>query len=706
MSTALARGLRALARLYNVQTSYYDIFGEHRHSPVEGLLRVLRVLGAPLQRIEDAPDALRERRQFLYRRCLDPVVVAWDGKVMNLKLRLAAKDAEKPIRYEVEIAGGESRAGACGARPFASAKSEVVEGTRYGARRVSLPETLPFGYHRLRLIVGRQIREALLIGAPERAHGPAGEEHRAWGIFLPLYALQSERSWGAGDFSDLERLLAWTGSLGGKAVGTLPLLAAFLDDGPFDLSPYAPASRLFWNEFYVDASRIPELTRCAAARSLVASEDFSAEIGALRAAPLVDYRRLMAVKRRVLEELCRHLYREQSERASAFRDFVASHPQAEDYARFRAAVEKAKKPWQEWPQVRRDGTLQPGDYDEAAMRYHLYAQWVAQEQIQGVGERTRGTGAELYLDFPLGVHGAGYDVWREREAFAAEVSGGAPPDDFFTKGQNWGFPPLHPERLRATGYRYYIAALRHHLRFAGRLRIDHVMGLHRLYWIPPGLGATDGVYVHYRPEEFYAILSLESHRHHSFIVGENLGTVPPYVNAAMARHNIHGMYVGQFSIRTDSQPALEQIPQPTVASLNTHDTPMFAAFWSGSDIEDRLELKLFDEAEAAQERRTRCLRREALIAFLRSRGKMGDASPDAEAVLKAWLSHLAGEPAELVLVNLEDLWLETRPQNIPATWKDRPNWQRKARYSFEAFSQMDSIREFFLNLTHERRQTR
>ena len=706
MPSALARDLQTLARLYNVQTSYYDILGRVMHSSEEGVIRVLQVLGAPLSRMEDVPNALRERRQFLYQRFLDPVVVAWDGKLLDLKLRCAAKHAEEPIRYEVETEGGDRRTGTCHTKPFTSAKAEVIDAVQYVARRTSLPEALPLGYHRLRLIIGQQTVETLLFSAPERAHGSPGDEHRTWGVFLPLYALQSETSWGAGDFSDLERLLGWTGSLGGKVVGTLPLLAAFLDGEPFDPSPYSPASRLFWNEFYIDVRHIPEFTRCPTAQSLVATEDFQAEIAALRNAPLVDYRRLMALKRRVLEELCRFLCGEQSERASAFHRFVASHPQAEDYARFRAAVERVKKPWMDWPEAQRDGILRPGDYQEAVKRYHLYAQWVAQEQIQCVAERTNGRGAELYLDFPLGVHRGSYDVWREKDVFASEVSGGAPPDDFFTKGQNWGFPPFHPDRLRASGYRYYIASLRHHLRFAGRLRIDHVMGLHRLYWIPPGLEPTEGVYVHYQPEEFYAILSLESHRHRSLIVGENLGTVPPYVNAAMAEHKIHGMYIGQFGIRPDPNRALEEVPPGTVASLNTHDTPTFAAFWAGRDIEDRLDLKLLDQAEAEKERRQRCLQREALIGFLRRRGWLGDESTEAETVLKAWLLQLASGPAELVLVNLEDLWLETRPQNVPGTWEDHPNWRRKAPYPLEAFSQMGKVVEILRALDSERKRAR
>jgi 4-alpha-glucanotransferase len=706
MANLLSAELHALARLYNVQTSFYDIFGNHRQASEEGLLRVLQVLGAPVERMKDVAGALRERRQSLYQCFLDPVVVAWDGKLSDLKIRLPAEHAEDPIRYEAELETGDRRAGVCRSGPFIKARTERIDGAQYGARLISLPETFPAGYHRLRLLIAHRTLETLLIAAPERAHGPADQERGCWGIFLPLYAIQSEQSWGAGDFSDLQKLLLWTVSMGGKAVGTLPLLAGFLDDEPFDPSPYSPVSRLFWNEFYVDINRIPEFSRCRPARELAGSDAFRTAIESLRAAPLVDYKRLMALKRRVMEELCRFLYAEPSERASAFHGFVQSHPEAEDYARFRAAVERAKKPWMGWPRAQRDGTLGTEDYDDAVRRYHLYAQWVAHEQIQGAAERTRGTGAELYLDFPLGVHRDGYDVWRERGAFAAEVSGGAPPDDFFTKGQNWGFPPFHPERLRASGYRYYIASLRHHLKFAGRLRIDHVMGLHRLYWIPPGLEPTEGVYVRYPAEEFFAILSLESHRHQALIIGENLGTVPPYVNAAMTKHNIHGMVVGQFGVRADPTQALEQIPRPTVASLNTHDTPTFAAFWSEADIEDRIDLKLLSEAEAARERHHRCLQREALIAFLKERGMISDPSADAEAVLKGWLWHMAEEPAELILVNLEDLWLETRPQNVPATWHDRPNWRRKARYSLEEFSRMDSIREFFQVLTHHRMEAR
>jgi 4-alpha-glucanotransferase len=350
--------------------------------------------------------------------------------------------------------------------------------------------------------------------------------------------------------------------------------------------------------------------------------------------------------------------------------------------------------------------LAAGDYDEPARLYHLYVQWQAQEQLHNLAERTKTDGPALYLDFPLGVNRDGYDVWRERAVFALEASGGAPPDSFFTKGQNWGFPPLQPEALQQQGYRYYIACLRHHLQYAGMLRIDHVMGLHRLFWIPRGFGPSEAVYVHYPAHEFYAILSLESHRHQVEIVGENLGTVPPYVNQALARHKIHGMYVSQFCVNADHQNTLEQPAHDDVASLNTHDTPTFGGFWLGKDIEDRLALELLSSPEAENVRQERASIRGALIAYLKSRGWLTEESPEPLAVLRAWLSQLARSDAYLLLLNLEDLWLEPLPQNVPGTWEERPNWKRRARFFLDEIRKMDTVTDILKAIDDIRKHPR
>jgi 4-alpha-glucanotransferase len=323
--------------------------------------------------------------------------------------------------------------------------------------------------------------------------------------------------------------------------------------------------------------------------------------------------------------------------------------------------------------------------------------------MQSLGEKTRADGGGLYLDFPLGVHPDGYDVWRHRDAFALEVSGGAPPDTFFTRGQDWGFPPLHPEGLRATEYRYYIDALRHHLKHAAFLRIDHVMGLHRMFWVPRGLGPAEGTYVHSHPEELYAILSLESERYRTRVIGENLGTVPPYVNTAMERHGVRGMYVGQFVVNPDPERALEDPAPGVVASLNTHDTPTFAAFWKGLDIDDRKELGLLDEDQSRQEHEHRARLRHALSAWLKNRGFLSPEFEDPKSVLDAWLAYLAAGPAELVLVTLEDLFLEERPQNTPGTWRERPNWSRLMRHAFEDYCNEENVLYTFKTIDSRRK---
>lgn len=443
--------------------------------------------------------------------------------------------------------------------------------------------------------------------SPSRAQTPPSGD-RLWGVFLPLYALRSERSWGSGDFTDLERLIRWAAGLGARFVGTLPLLASFLDE-PFSPSPYTPVSRLFWNEFFVDPEGIPEYRAAPETQGLLTR---------LRDAPLVDYREGMRLKRRVLEALATDFFSGATPRRETFEGFTKSRPRLEDYARFRAAVEGREA-------------------DQAAIRYHLYVQWVADGQLAEAVRAGARDGTRLYLDFPLGVHPDGYDLWRFRDLFVENVSVGAPPDPFFAGGQNWGFPPLHPGRLRQGGLDYFRECLRHHLRHAGVLRIDHVMAFHRLFWIPNGFDAADGVYVRYPANAFYDAVCEESRASGAWIVGEDLGTVPPEVRPALKARGLLRSHVLPFE-----SDEISEIPEECLAALNTHDMPPFAA--------------AYERPEEARE------------------------------AIRWALDGLARSPASLLMINLEDLWLEREPQNVPGTADDVPNWRRKARYSVEEFT--------------------
>ena len=697
--------LQRLARQYGVQTAYYSMERVRQRASAAALLTVLNLLGARVVSLRDVPAALRERERELWQRPLEPVAVAWEGESLQLPVRLPAYSADASLPGYLVLDTGESRTLNWRGRDLPVLEATEVDGTRYIAKLVPLPRDLPQGYHRFTLDLPGKTAETLLISAPIRAYDyqeQAGK--RFWGVFLPLYSLHSERSWGGGDLSELERLVEWTAEMGGGVVATLPLLPTFLER-PYDTSPYAPVSRLAWNEFYVDISRVPELDRCAAAQALLSFPSFQGEVERLRNFSLVDYQGQMVLKRKVLEELSRCCFADNSQSLESLRRFTSGHPEIEDYARFRAACEGRGSPWRLWPQPLREGVLTEHDYDDGIQQYYLYTQWLLHRQMESLSEKARKMGLGICLDYPLGVHPNGYDVWRYQDMFIHKASVGAPSDPGFKCGQNWGSPPPHPEKLRQRGYDYYIACLRHHLRHAGVIRIDHVMGLHRLFIIPEGMEPAQGVYVRYRPEEFYAILSLESHRARALIVGEDLGTVPPKVRPAMRQHSIHRSYVVQYELCSDPRKQLPAVPPNAVASLNTHDMPPFAAFWQGLDIKQRLDLDLVDKAGAQVEANNREAIRDAMISSVEEKGwPIENTLADQQSVLKAALSLLSASKAAVVLVNLEDLWLETESQNVPGTLAAHPNWHRKAQYNFETFCRLPMVVHMLREVDRIRKQ--
>jgi len=678
--------LRRLARLHGVQSSYVDQERRRVFASPSALLTALRALGAPVVAARDMPQAIRARQRELWEWRLEPVLVAWEGRLPAIELRLPAGSARGRAELTLEFEGGGLRAWRVDLDEAPALARRDLDRESYVAVALPGPGDLPLGYHRLTLEAAGRRLEARVIAAPARAYTTGAT--RDWGVFLPLYALHSRRSWGVGDLTDLEGLVDWAAAKHAGFVGTLPLLASFLDQ-PFDPSPYAPASRLFWNELFVDVTRV-RLPGRQAGSAAGWDDELVREADALSELPLVAYRETMAVKRAVLEGQARAYLATRPGR-EALEGFLDDHPAVRDYARFRAAIERHGPNWRVWPERQRHGQLEPTDYAAATADYHAFAQWQATLQMQALARRSREKAVGLYFDLPVGCHADGYDPWRYQSIFVSGMSVGAPPDLVTTSGQDWGFEPLSPDGLRRSGYDYVIAYLRHHLSVASILRLDHVMGLHRLYWVPAGATARDGVYVRYRPEELYAVLCLESQRHQAAIVGENLGIVPTAVDRALARHAVSGMYVMARSLQPDQAKPVRPIGRRVIASFGTHDMSPFAAFWQGSDLDNRVRLGVLDSRRAAREKEERAARKAALLAYLRRRGLI--AGDDLADVLRACLVLLAESPAERVLVNLEDLWLETRSQNVPATTDEHPNWRHKARYGLEELSERPEVEQ-------------
>ena len=641
------RQLRELARLYSIQLTYEDSEGKKRDASKESLLAALRMR---IPEGVDMRDALEVRKRAFWRRIVDPVTVVWGRRPLSFDVRLPRALAGSTLEWHLKLEDSATREGQL---DLSAMKLAADEG-EFASRTVAIHEKLPEGYHVLSLTVGNASAETFVIATGVKAPRP---KERSWGVFLPLYAARSGDKWGAGDLSDMRAFREWITSLGGGVVATLPLLASFEEEP----SPYSPVSRLFWNEMYLDLRRLPEWTDDLRNDAVMAD---------LQRTEQVDYEKVIAAKRRVLERMAARFRRDDD-----FFQFASRG--AFGYAHFRAAKEERE-----------------------SADYHLYVQYRMAQQMREIADDARRGGVGLYLDFPLGVHPDGFDAWKYGRLFAKGAAVGAPPDSFFTKGQNWGFPPFDPDAIREDRYDYFRACIRHHVSHAGILRLDHVMGLHRLFWIPEGGEAKDGVYIRYDEDELYAIVVLEARRHDCALVGEDLGTVPEYVPRMMKRHGLRRMYVVQYETRTDGEQPAGAPPQESVASVNTHDMPTFAGFWTGTDIDDRVEQDLLNLEEAEQEKEKREQMRQALTRYLKAQGLLSEETEDTKAVLEAILRFLSRSAAEITLVNVEDLWLEKRPQNVPGV-PDR-SWRQKFRRTLEEMKSDPAIARMLEAVDRER----
>jgi 4-alpha-glucanotransferase len=680
-----------LAQRYGVQPSFVGTDGrEHRAEDVV-ILSLLAALGAPVASEADVAAALAERTLAEGREPLQPVVVQRVGRAASAEVTVPERVHPRDVWCTVALEDGEVRR-----RRLIDTLTNMHAirqpgGTPANRYRFALDRDgsgpIGPGYHRLTVEWPGAQASALLIAAP--LCPPAS---RGWGLFLPLYALRTERDWGVGSYADMAELGEWVSEMGASMLGALPLYPAYLDP-PADPSPYLPVSRLAYNEVFVDPTVLPELAAAPEARRLLSSDEFRRRIAAAHQSTLVDYEAVSVLRRQVLAPMAEALLAGPSSRRDAFCVWVEAHPELAAYARFRAVGDRlGHRPGAQ-------AHAHPEDADtEPTLGYHLYAQWVAAQQLTAAA-----SAVPLYADLPIGVHPDGFDpVWAPG-SFARGVHGGAPPDQFFSGGQDWAFPPLHPERMREDGYHYFIGVLRRAFRHAAYLRVDHIMGLQRLYWIPEGFDARHGAYVSYRADELYAVVALEAHRAGAVVVGEDLGTVPDGVRRRMAEDRMLRSWVLQFESKaTDPLPP---DPSGALASWGTHDLPRFLTYFSGDDISERERDGQLSTADAEAERSGRDRWRAALLRALsldnadghgvdHAAGAATDAPSVPTLALRGCLLHLASGAADLVLIDLEDLWGEREPQNRPGTGTGGANWRRRGTRTLAEARRDTSTTEF------------
>jgi 4-alpha-glucanotransferase len=513
-------------------------------------------------------------------------------------------------------------------------------------------------------------------------------DQRAWGLSVQVYALRSARNWGIGDFEDLARLAEIAAPLGADFVGVSPLHALFMAD-PARISPYSPSSRIFLNALLIAPDKIPGFETLPEADALLT------ELDPLRSAELVDYPGVHRVKLAALEALFKRFRKSAgADGKNSFKRFRREQGDAlEKHALYEAlgehfTAEGLGASWETWPADYRDPESPTVTaFATGAKRritFHAWLQWIAATQLADAQARALAAGMRigLYLDLAVGISPAGSQSWMDGPAIARHARIGCPPDPFSACGQDWGLVPFSPVGLAATRFEPFRSVLRGSMRYAGALRIDHAMGLQRLYWIPEESTARDGAYVAYPFRELLEGVADESWLHHTIVIGEDLGTVPPGFSDTIVRAGLLSYQVLYFSTRGDALLQPHAYRREALVCASTHDLPTLKGWWIGQDIGWRVRAGRATEEEAEVQRRERerdrkLLRKALADAELLSETSMPDTGmPDA--LLVAVHRFLARTPCRLFAVQLDDALGLVEQANLPGTVDEHPNWRRKA----------------------------
>jgi 4-alpha-glucanotransferase len=627
---------------FGISDRYHDALGtEHVTSPQTraALRRAMGVAEADAPAETDAPAAPRGGET--------DVPAAPGGGETD------ARDGTEPDAVRVLLPGGD--------RALPAPVELVLEDGTARVADDALPADLPLGYHRMR---ARSGRETLLIVAPATCHLP--DELRTWGWAAQVYATRSRASWGMGDLADLARLGRWTRGLGAGVVMVNPLSAPT----PVPLiepSPYYPSSRRFRNPLYLRVEDVPGFA------SLGADGERLANAGrALNAERRIDRDAVFRLKMEALQALYARFPTD-----DAFERYLREQGSAlTEFATYCALAERDGKDWRRWPaEHRRPDGASVREFRVAQaprVRFFAWLQWLLDDQLAAAAREIA-----IVNDLPIGIDIAGADAWCWQDLMAADASVGAPPDEFSANGQDWGLTPFVPHKLRAAGYAPFIETVRAMLAHAGGLRIDHVMGLFRLFWIPRGLGAKGGAYVRTRADELLAIVALESVRARGFIVGEDLGTVEEGVRETLAARRMLSYRLLYF------EPAPpRELPELALTSVTTHDLATLAGLWTGSDLADQ--------------RRIGVSPNEAGMKALRDKvAKLADLPEDApvEIAIEKTYAALAAAPSRVLLATLDDAVAVPERPNMPGTVTEWPNWSLALPQTLEELEEAELPRK-------------
>jgi (1->4)-alpha-D-glucan 1-alpha-D-glucosylmutase len=712
-----SRALHALAERAGIALEQRGTQGKTRQGDDAVLGELLDALGISAAARQDATHAMQAMQDASWDSVLPPVMVLQHPvHSFGVRVRLPESHLEHRLRWRLAQESGQEHGGSFHAHDIPRVEQRMVGEQLHVAFDLEIAETLPPGYHRLELLWGRKLLGSMpLILAPRTCYqsDAVREERRVWGPSVHLHAVRSEANWGIGDFGDLRRLLEQFAELGSDIIGVGPLHALFLGN-PDHADPYRPSSRLFLNPLYIEIEAVPEYSECEQAQALVSGLEFHLRLESLRTAEVVDYAGVKAAKCEVLEPLYRH-FRDRhlargSARAAAFRAYQRNMGRTlRRFALFEAlwehfhAADPRCQGWRQWPVAFRapeSHAVRAFEHANAErIEFFEYLQWLADRQLFALGERSveLGLGVGLCLELAVSVDGNGADAWAEQDDYALDISIGLPPDQFNPHGQNWRLPPPLPQRLRERGYAAFVAALRAVMRDAGALRVAYIVSLMQLFWIAHQRDAAQGAYVAYDFDQLLGILALESVRNRCMVIGEDFGTAPEEVREAMQRLDILADRPLFPIMAAEGEAALAaQSKRDVLVAVSGRGIHTLAGFWQGQDLLLRARLGLFEsealrEAQVVERARDRArlllaLEREALLPPEMSAHAISAPAMTPEFARSVHVL-LARTPAKVMLVQLEDVFGEEEPSNLPGSPDEAyPNWRRRLPLPLESWA--------------------
>ena len=592
----------------------------------------------------------------------------------------------------------------------------TINDINYGKYKLNLPDLVQ-GYHEFFITIEGLDFSCPLIVAPKNCFSATqASEKKIWGLTAQLYSLRSDSNWGIGDFSDLNQLVQSSLLAGASVVGVNPLHPLY-QNNPAHRSPYSPSSRCFLNSLYIDVTKVINYKCCEKVQNLVNSKRFQNQLISLRKSEHIDYVRVSGLKYEVVEllfaDFCNKSTTLYINEANDFLQFKKDHgKELLEFATFDAlfehfrGIDENNYGWTDWPEVyqnpKSNEVIAFQNEYKKRIDYFCFVQWLAHTQLTQVKENAKNNGMKvgLYLDLAVGCDGAGAEVWSDQASYLAGASIGAPPDGMNPLGQNWGLTPMNPITLRAKGYQPLIKALRSNMQYSGALRIDHILGLLRQYWIAPGMNADEGMYISFPIDEILSVIALESQRNQCIVIGEDLGNVPDGFtdlinNAGLLSFKV--MFFERWESGLFKRP--EEFNKESIVTIATHDTATLAGWWTGKDLEWREKLDIYPTKEAGEkDRSARAGERKMMIDALNDLHviNMENSPQQSPPIMNTELTlavqkYLAKAHSHIQLIPIEDALENVEQVNIPGTIDEHPNWLQKLPVTVDEFWATDSV---------------